>query len=71
MVKHGSSYLRYAIVQAATSVRQYAPEFRAYYDKKIAQNKHYLVAISHVAKKLTRVIFSLLKHQKSYEPQAA
>jgi len=71
MVKHGSSYLRYAIVQAATSVRRYAPEFRAYYDKKIAQNKHYLVAVSHVAKKLTRVIFSLLKYQKSYESQAS
>ena len=71
MVKHGSSYLRYAIVQGATSARRYAPEFRAYYDKKIAQNKHYLVAISHVAKKLTRVIFSLLKHQQDYVPQIA
>ena len=71
MVKHGSSYLRYAIVQAATSVRQYAPEFRAYYDKKIAQNKHYLVAISHVAKKLTRVLFTLLKYQRNYEQQTA
>jgi len=71
MVKHGSSYLRYAIVQAATSVRRYAPEFRVYYDKKMAQNKHYLVAVSHVAKKLTRVIFSLLKYKSSYEPQIA
>jgi len=71
MVKHGSSYLRFAIIQAATSVRQYAPEFRAYYDKKIAQNKHYLVAISHVAKKLTRVLFTLLKYQRDYEPQSA
>ena len=69
MVKHGSSYLRYAIIQAATCVRKYAPEFISYYDKKIAQNKHYYVAISHVAKKLSRVIFCLLKYHKPYEPQ--
>jgi transposase len=71
MVKHGSPYLRYAIIQAATSVRRYAPEFREYFDKKMAQNKHYLVAVSHVAKKLTRVVFSLLKYQNSYEQQSA
>ena len=70
MVKHGSPYLRYAIIQAATCVKRYAPEFVLYYDKKIAQNKHYYVAVSHVAKKLVRVIFSLLKYQKLYVPQA-
>jgi transposase len=71
MVKHGSSYLRYALVKAAMCVRRFAPEFQAYYNKKIAQNKHYFVAVSHVAKKLTRVIFSLLKYQNNYESQTA
>ena len=71
MVKHGSSYLRYAIVKAAMCVRRFAPEFQVYYDKKMAQNKHYFVAISHVAKKLTRVIFCLLKYQKVYQPQVS
>ena len=71
MVKHGSSYLRYAIMQAASCVKRYAPEFRVYHDKKIAQNKHYYVALSHVAKKLVRVIFSLLKYQKQYASQVA
>jgi hypothetical protein len=71
MVKHGSSYLRYAIMQAASCVRRYAPEFRAYHDKKIAQNKHYYVALSHVSKKLVRVMFSLLKYNESYKTQTA
>jgi hypothetical protein len=71
MVKHGSPYLRYALVQAAMCVRRFAPEFQAYYNKKIAQNKHYFVAVSHVAKKLTRVIFSLLKCQNNYKSQVA
>ena len=71
MVKHGSPYLRYAIIQAATCVKRYAPEFITYFDKKTAQNKHYFVVLSHVAKKLVRVIFSLLKYQKHYEPQVS
>ena len=70
MVKHGSSYLRYAIIQAAICVKRYAPEFMTYFDKKSSQNKHYFVAVSHVAKKLVRVIFSLLKYQKHYVQQA-
>jgi len=71
MVKHGSSYLRYAIMQAASCVKRYAPEFRAYHDTKIAQNKHYYVALSHVAKKLVRVMFSLLKYNESYVTQTS
>lgn len=71
MVKHGSSYLRYALIQAAMCVSRNAPEFKLYFAKKIAQNKHYFVATSHVAKKLTRVIFSLLKYQKQYETQVS
>lgn len=69
MVKHGSSYLRYALIQAAMCVSRNAPEFKLYFAKKLAQNKHYFVATSHVAKKLVRVIFSLLKYQKQYEAQ--
>ena len=69
MVKHGSSYLRYAMIQAAMCVSRNAPEFEAYLAKKRAENKHYFVATSHAAKKLTRVIFSLLKYDMVYEAQ--
>jgi len=71
MVKHGSTYLRYALIHAASCVKRYAPEFTAYFNKKSAQNKHYFVVLSHVAKKLVRVVFSLLKHHVSYQPQSA
>lgn len=70
MVKHGSSYLRYALIQAAMCASRSAPEFKLYFAKKSAENKHYFVSASHTAKKLTRVIFSLLKYGKQYEPQA-
>jgi len=70
MVKHGSSYLRYALIKAAMCASRYAPEFKQYLSKKSAENKHYFVAISHVAKKLVRVVFSLLKYNESYVTQA-
>jgi transposase len=69
MVKHGSRYLRYALMMAATTVRRSSPEFREYFDKKTAEGKHYFVAASHTAKKLNRVIFHLLKYNNAYKPQ--
>jgi transposase len=69
MVKHGSSYLRYAVMQAAMCASRNAPEFMLYFAKKSAENKHYFVAVSHTAKKLVRVIFGLLKYNKQYQTQ--
>lgn len=66
MVKRGSTYLRWALIQAARHVAQYCPEFHAFLEKKISQGKHYFVALGHLAKKLVRVIFHLLSNNKSY-----
>lgn len=60
MVKRGSPYLRWAILQAAKSVAAYSSTFGAYFSKKQNENKHYNVAASHCAKKLVRVIFAIL-----------
>ena len=70
MVKHGSTYLRYALMTAATTVKRNEPTFEAYFNKKQAEGKHYFVAASHTAKKLVRVIFHLLKYNETYAPQA-
>jgi transposase len=67
MVKRGSPYLRYALILAAQSVARFSPSFRAYLAKKLAEGKHYRVAVSHVAKKLIRVIFYLLKNNLSFD----
>jgi len=64
MVKRGSRYLRYALYTAAKNVSKWDPTFRLFFQKKIAEGKHYNVAISHVAKKLVRVLYSIeTKHE--------
>ena len=70
MVKHGSSYLRYALMNCAQSVANYEPIFAEYYSKKRAEGKTYRVALSHVAKKLVRVIFTLQTKNLVYDPDA-
>jgi transposase len=66
MVKHGSPFLRWALLQAATYAPAFSITFAAYYDKKRLEGKSPSVAHSHVAKKLVRVIFSLLSRNVSF-----
>jgi transposase len=70
MVKHGSKYLRWALMMAAQLVRCKDPVFAHVYTKKRAEGKHHYVALSHVAKKLVRVIFHLLQTNKTFVTQA-
>ncbi len=70
MVKRGSKYLRYALFNAAKYVCHWDPTFAAYLAKKRAEGKAYNVAVSHAARKLTRVIFHLVKTNQSFVSQA-
>ena len=70
MEKRGSKYLRYALFNAAKFVCNWDPTFGAYLAKKRAEGKHYNVAISHVTKKLVRLIFALHKSGQLYIPKA-
>lgn len=64
MVKRGSKYLRYALFTAAKNVSKWDDNFRTFFQKKLAEGKHYNVAISHVTKKLVRVLYSMeMKHE--------
>jgi transposase len=69
MVKRGSKYLRWAMLEAARLVCMRNQAFASLRGKKIAEGKHYFVALSHVAKKLNRVIFHLLKTGESFDCQ--
>lgn len=71
MVKRGSTYLRWGLLQAARLVAYRDEAFRNYYSKKRTEGKHHFVVLSHVAKKLVRVVFCLLKNNKSFVPQSA
>ena len=66
MEKRGSKYLRYALFNAAKYVCLWNDNFSAYLARKIKEGKHYNVAISHAAKKLTRLIFALAKSGEAY-----
>lgn len=68
MVKHGSGYLRYAIMNAAMLVVRFNPVFYDYYLKKRSEGKCHRVALSHVSKKLIRVIYTLETRQIDFNP---
>lgn len=67
MIKRGYTHLRWAILQAVIKVARYSPTFKTYFRTKLAQGKHYNVAMSYVAKKLIRVLFYLLKNDIEFE----
>ena len=67
MVKRGSSYLRYALIQAAKLISIYSPHFKTYLKLKISHGKHYNVAVILIAKKLIRVIYHLLKTNQTFD----
>jgi transposase len=66
MVKRGSKYLRWALLQAARLVAYRDKTFSAYMAKKRSEGKHFFVALSHVAKKLVRVLFHLLRSGETF-----
>lgn len=59
MVKHGSGHLRYFLMNAADYVFMHEPIFTEFYYKKRNEGKSHRVALTHVAKKLVRVIYKL------------
>ena len=68
MEKRGSRYLRYALYNATKYVCHWDESFGTYLTKKRAEGKHYNVALSHVTKKLVRVIYAMEKSGQAYLP---
>lgn len=67
MVKRGSSQLRWALHEAARLMAIWSPSMRQYLDKKLSEGKHFNVALSHVVRKLVRIIFHILKTGEPFE----
>lgn len=59
MNKKGSVVLRRVLMNCAESILMYNPTFYTYYRKKRDEGKSHRVAISHVARKLVRIIYKL------------
>lgn len=68
MVKRGSGYLRYSLMNVALTVIKFNNTFYDYYYKKISEGKCHRVALSHVCKKLIRVIFILESKNIQFDP---
>ena len=66
MVKRGSSQLRYALINCCLPLIRFDMTFATYYAKKRAEGKPHRVAITHVAKKLIRVIYALERQNTDF-----
>ena len=61
MSKRGSRYLRQALIYTSWNIVRNNDKFKIYYQLKRSQGKSHYKALGHVAHKLVRVIFKLLK----------
>ncbi len=69
MVKRGSSQLRYTLINCCLPLIRFDMIFATYYAKKRGEGKPHRVAITHVAKKLIRVIYALERQDIDYNVQ--
>ena len=67
MVKHGSGHLRNALIYGSFTLIGRIPVLYDYYRKKRDEGKSHYVALSHVAKKLLRVIFAIETKQVNFD----
>lgn len=71
MIRSGNRYLRYYLVEAANSVQRNEPEYRAYYLKKyheVPKHQHKRALVL-TARKLVRLIDTLLRNDQIYTPR--
>jgi transposase len=67
MVKRGSSYLRETLMNVVPYVMTYNSTFYEYYRKKKNEGKHHRVVLTHLVKKLIRVIYHLETKNISFD----
>jgi transposase len=68
MSKRGSPHLRRAIWLAANVAAFHDPVLSAFYQKKMSEGKHHYTALGAVARKLTFIIYAVLRDNKPYVP---
>ena len=70
MSKRGSPYLRRALWQAAVLSVTCNPSLKAFHQKKVAEGKPRKNSLGHVTRKLTNIIFAVLRDNQPYVPRA-
>ena len=66
---YGNSEVRRLMHQAARSVANHKPHYHEYYEDKIADGKHELVAINNIINKLIRLYCAMWNNQDEYDPK--
>ena len=61
--------LRKALFLAANVARMNDDVLKQFYDKKRIEGKHHYSALNAIAAKLLRIVYSVLKNNKEYQPQ--
>lgn len=70
MSKRGSPYLRRAIWNAAITSIQFDQVLKSFYGKKRAEGKSHKTAVGAAARKLTYIIFAVMRDKKDYVPMS-
>jgi len=70
MNKNGNRYLRYYLIEAADKLRQYLPEYQAYYQRKYSETKkhQHKRALVLTARKSIGLLIGLLHRNEPYRP---
>ena len=66
MVKRGSPFLRYTLMNLAIALKNHNAVFKEYYLKKRDEGKRYRVALNHVVRKFLRVAFKLVSTNQKF-----
>lgn len=66
MSKTGSPYLRLALWQASITSSRFNPILKEYYQLKIKEGKSHMTVIGAVARRLTGIIFAMLRDQTAF-----
>lgn len=66
MVKRGSPFLRYTLMNLAISLKNHNAIFKEYYLKKRNEGKNYRVALNHVVRKFLRIAFKLVSTNQKF-----
>lgn len=66
---HGNSEMRKLMHQAARSVAYHNTHYHDYYERKLAEGKHELVAINNIINKLIHLYCAMWNNQAEYDPK--
>lgn len=68
MSKRGSPYLRRAIWLASVVAAFNDPAIHALYERKRAEGKSHMTTMGHICRKMTSIIFAVMRDNKPYSP---